>query len=350
METRFKHSRRLHACAGALALAWLATGPAMAAVQETGDGGLPEATESEVVAPDNAISVPNPIVADRAQRLAAKGMTAGSPVMLRIFKAESELELWVQKEGRFELFATYPICFWSGKLGPKLHEGDRQAPEGLYSVGVRQLHRRGRWPRSLDIGFPNALDRVLGHTGSYILVHGGCTSTGCFAMTNPVIDEIYVLSEQALRAGQDRIQVHVFPFRMNEVNLSAYASSPWHDFWHNLKQAYDLFERTRVPPKVSVCDKKYVVSQGVLPVEDTSSPDAAMPTTASLCESGSQSAPVMSVETEDRAVSTGGRNRKVASKFRSRRFAGRNARRAYAAARRARVAAYARRMRTTHAH
>ena len=111
----------------------------------------------------------------------------------------------MQKDERFELFATYPICHWSGRLGPKLHEGDRQAPEGLYSRGPSPDPSQGRWPRSLDIGYPNAFDRAMARTGSYILVHGGCTSTGCYAMTNPVMEEIYALSEQALRQGQERI-------------------------------------------------------------------------------------------------------------------------------------------------
>src|SRR5262245_11320765 len=139
--------------------------------------------------------------------------------MIRIFKLESEFELWMQKEGRYELLARYPICHWSGSLGPKLTEGDRQSPEGLYSISVRQLHKTGRWRRSLDIGFPNTFDRAHGRTGSYILVHGGCTSIGCYAMTTPVMDEIYALSEAALRQGQEHIPVHVFPFRMTQQNL-----------------------------------------------------------------------------------------------------------------------------------
>ena len=66
------------------------------------------------------------------------------------------------KDDRFELFAAYPICEWSGKLGPKLHEGDKQAPEGMYTVAMPQIHRRGRWPRSLNIGYPNAFDKAMG--------------------------------------------------------------------------------------------------------------------------------------------------------------------------------------------
>ncbi len=194
-------------------------------------------------------------------RLAAKGMTAGEPVMIRIFKGESELELWMRKNGRFELLAVYPVCKWSGVLGPKITEGDRQSPEGFYSIGVNQLHKKGRWPRSLDIGYPNTFDRAHERTGSYILVHGGCTTTGCYAMTNPVMEEIYALSEAALKGGQDRIPVHVFPFRMTHENLTARADSEWGGFWLSLKGGYDLFERTRVPPQVAVCEKQYVVTE-----------------------------------------------------------------------------------------
>ena len=116
----------------------------------------------------------------------AAGFTPGSPVMIRIFKRESQFEVWMLKGDRFALYAVYPICYWSGRLGPKEREGDRQAPEGFYFVGVQQLHLIGRHPRSLNIGFPNAFDRASGRSGSYILVHGGCTSVGCFAMTDPV--------------------------------------------------------------------------------------------------------------------------------------------------------------------
>ena len=136
----------------------------------------------------------------------------------------------------------------------------------IYSISTPQIHRRGRWPRAFNIGFPNAFDRALERTGSLILVHGGCSSIGCFAMTNPQMDEIYKLSELALNHGQARIPVHVFPFRMTEENLAEHADSEWLPFWRNLRDVYEVFERTRLPPSVTVCGKKYVVkpvSQGV---------------------------------------------------------------------------------------
>jgi murein L,D-transpeptidase YafK len=195
------------------------------------------------------------------QRLTGRGMKLGSAVMIRIFKSEAELEVWMKAGERFELLATYPICNWAGALGPKLSEGDNQSPEGLYAIGRRQMHYSARWRRSLDIGYPNAFDRVHARTGSSILVHGGCTSTGCFAMTDQLMEEIFRLSRAALWNGQKRIAVHIFPFRMTPENMAAHADSHWQGFWANLKEAYDLFERTRLPPSVRVCNRRYVVSE-----------------------------------------------------------------------------------------
>ncbi len=195
------------------------------------------------------------------ERLAAKGLTRGSEVFIRIFKAESELELWLRKGDRFVLLDVYPICHWSGTLGPKVLEGDKQNPEGFYRISSRQLHLIGRWPRSLNLGFPNSYDRALGRTGSYILLHGGCSSVGCFAMTNEVMTEIYGLTEKALRSGQDEVSIHIFPFRMTEANLERNAASPWIDFWRNLKEGYDAFQTAQVPPEVGVCNRKYVVHE-----------------------------------------------------------------------------------------
>lgn len=202
-----------------------------------------------------------PDLSSLQQRLEEKGLKAGDHLFIRVFKSESELEVWMRRGDEFVLFATYPICHWSGTLGPKLREGDKQNPEGFYTVGWRQLHRVGRWPRSLNLGFPNVLDRANGRTGSYILIHGGCSSVGCFAMTNAVMEEIYDLAERALRQGQGAIHVHAFPFRMSEENLAAHADSEWIGFWRTLKEGYDAFEATRRPPRVSVCENRYSIQE-----------------------------------------------------------------------------------------
>ncbi len=152
-------------------------------------------------------------------RLEAAGIAPGMPVYLRVFKLESELELWVEKDGRFELFATYPMCMWSGRLGPKLREGDRQAPEGFYTVSKDALNPNSRMHLSFNLGFPNVYDRGKGRTGSFLMVHGGCASIGCYAVTDAVVDEIWAFVTAALDQGQARIPVHAFPFRMTERNL-----------------------------------------------------------------------------------------------------------------------------------
>jgi murein L,D-transpeptidase YafK len=200
-----------------------------------------------------------PDIANLEQRLASKQLKAGDQLFIRIFKAESELEIWMKRGPKFVLLDIYPMCHWSGTIGPKVNEGDKQSPEGFYTVGRKQLHLFGRHPRSLDLGFPNALDQALNRTGSFILIHGGCSSVGCFAMTNTVTAEVYDLTEKALKGGQERVHVHVFPFRMTEANLAGYQNNPWIGFWRNLKQGYDAFEQTRLPPRVGICGKNYTV-------------------------------------------------------------------------------------------
>ena len=144
-------------------------------------------------------------------------------------------------------------------LGPKVKEGDRQAPEGFSTATFPQAYREGaRWVVGLDLGFPNSFDKVNARSGSAILVHGGCASIGCFAVTNPVNDEIDKLVLRSIEAGQAYVPIYVFPFRMTSENFNRYDVPQWRDFWRNLKDGYDLFERTHRPPRVSVCDSSYV--------------------------------------------------------------------------------------------
>jgi len=193
------------------------------------------------------------------ERLAERKVASDASIFIRVFKAESEMEVWTgDEEGNYTLFAKYPICYWSGTLGPKEKEGDKQAPEGFYTVTMEQsIHKGTRWPKALNVGYPNAYDKLNLRTGSHILIHGGCASIGCFAMTNAVSYEVYKLAFDALDAGQPNIPVHVFPFRMTEENLAKYDAPEWRSFWANLKEGYDLFERTHRPPRVSVCGPRY---------------------------------------------------------------------------------------------
>lgn len=203
-----------------------------------------------------------PDLARLPERLANAGVKEGSPVLVRIFKSEFELELWMQRDGVFHLFATYPVCRWSGRIGPKHREGDVQAPEGFYTVDSTALNPNSRWYRSFNLGYPNAFDRAHGRTGSFIMVHGGCASIGCFAMTNAQMQEIWQLVTAALEGGQKRFQVQVYPFRMSPDRLAAYGRSPNIGFWKTLKEGNDLFKASGLPPKVSVCNGQYRFAPG----------------------------------------------------------------------------------------
>lgn len=196
------------------------------------------------------------------QAMKAKGMNKTSPVMARIFKEEGKLEIWKQKtNGRYDLIASYDICKWSGKLGPKFTEGDRQAPEGFYTVRPSQMKPNSQYHLAFNIGFPNAYDRVNGRTGSNLMVHGACSSSGCYSMTDAQIEEIYAFGRDAFAGGQTEFQIQAFPFRMTAANMARYRNDPNYEFWKMLKVGYDHFELTKVPPKVDVCERRYVFNQ-----------------------------------------------------------------------------------------
>ncbi len=185
--------------------------------------------------------------------LAAKGLRYGAPLFVRIFKLTRQLEVWVEDDdGRYSLFRTYGICEYSGGMGPKLREGDHQSPEGFYTVRSNQLNPNSKFHLSFNLGFPNAYDRAHGRTGNLLMVHGSCVSQGCFAMTDARMEEIYSLAAGALKGGQDGVPVHIFPFKMTDVNIWATRGAAYHGFWQNLKQGHDMFEETRVPPAVWV--------------------------------------------------------------------------------------------------
>jgi murein L,D-transpeptidase YafK len=193
--------------------------------------------------------------------LADKGMSEEQAMLVRIFKAESELEIWKAKDdGRYHLFKTYPICAYSGGLGPKLQQGDRQAPEGFYFVSFDQLNPKSKYHLSFDLGFPNSYDRSLGRTGQNLMVHGDCTSSGCYAMTDAVMEEIYILAREALAGGQKSFQVQAYPFRMTAANMTAHKDDKWIDFWKNLKEGYDYFEISHLPVQAAVCEKRYLIN------------------------------------------------------------------------------------------
>ncbi len=202
--------------------------------------------------------LPDSILAE----MKAKGMLRNSSVMARIFKEEGKLEIWKAKtNGRYDMVASYDICKWSGKLGPKFTEGDRQAPEGFYTVRPSQMNPNSNYHLAFNIGYPNAFDRANGRTGSNLMVHGACSSSGCYSMTDAQIEQIYAFGRDAFQGGQTEFQIQAFPFRMTAANMARYRNDPNYEFWKMLKVGYDQFEITRVPPKVDVCEKRYVFNQ-----------------------------------------------------------------------------------------
>jgi len=191
--------------------------------------------------------------------LERKNMPKESPIVVRLFKEESELEVWKQDTSQhFVLLKTYPICRWSGELGPKTREGDRQAPEGFYTITPAQMNPNSHYYLSFDIGYPNAFDRGYGRTGSNLMVHGDCSSRGCYAMTDEQIAEIYALARESFFGGQRSFQVQAYPFRMTALNMARHRNNPNMPFWKMLKEGNDHFEVSGLEPKVDVCERRYV--------------------------------------------------------------------------------------------
>ena len=211
--------------------------------------------------------VEHPLPTKVVQRMKAYDMTERSPIMMRIFKEESALEVWKAKaNGRYEKIAEYEICKWSGELGPKYAEGDRQAPEGFYTVAPHQMNPNSSYYLSFNLGYPNRFDRAHGRTGTNLMVHGACSSAGCYSMTDEQVLEIYAFAREAFKGGQEAFQVQALPFRMTAENMARHRDNPNYEFWKMLKVGYDHFELTKTPPKVDVCDKQYVFNQ--MPEED----------------------------------------------------------------------------------
>lgn len=189
-------------------------------------------------------------------------LSVGNPVLIRTFKKESRLEMWVKPDDKNEyiLFRTYPICYYSGDLGPKLRTGDKATPEGFYAIRPSGMNPYSRFHLSMDIGYPNAYDRQHGRTGSLLMIHGACDAVGCFAMNNAQVEEIYYLVEQALTNGADEVPVHAFPFHLNTENLEQYKAHKWHGFWTQLQAGYRLFNQRQVPLTIGLQNGHYTVA------------------------------------------------------------------------------------------
>ena len=224
------------------AVLFLAVGLALAACQ---DGGVPKHMK--------------PLPAKLKAKMEQLNMDAKAPIYIRSFKETSEFEVWKQRrDGSYGLLKTYSICKWSGKLGPKVKEGDRQAPEGFYTVKPGQMNPNSQYYLSFNIGFPNAYDDSWGRTGNSLMVHGACSSAGCYSMTDESAGEIYWLARDSFIGGQRSFEVHLYPFRMTAENMAKHRNDPNMPFWKMLKDGNDHFEVTRKPPVVGVCGKSYV--------------------------------------------------------------------------------------------
>ncbi len=210
----------------------------------------------------SSIGIPRdklPLSPAATRALASLGTTAATPMLVRIFKESSELEVWKpDATGTYRLLKTYAICKWSGALGPKIREGDYQAPEGFYSVTPGMMNPQSKYYLSFNTGFPNKYDRAYGRTGTNLMVHGDCKSVGCYAVTDDQIREIYALARESFAGGNPRFQLELFPFRMTDDNLARYTANPNIEFWRNLKEGYDEFERSKRPATVDVCGGRYV--------------------------------------------------------------------------------------------
>ena len=215
--------------------------------------------DTDSVSPVSSARAMAPLSNEMLALLEQKNMPKDSPMLVRIFKEEAELEVWKQdSSGQYALLKTYPICRWSGELGPKVKEGDRQAPEGFYAITPGQMNPNSAWYLSFNIGFPNAYDRANDRTGAFLMVHGDCSSAGCYAMTDEQMGEIYALGREAFFGGEKAFQIQAYPFRMTALNMARHRNSPNMAFWRMLKEGNDIFETTRQEPKIDVCEKHYV--------------------------------------------------------------------------------------------
>ncbi len=203
-----------------------------------------------------------PIPSNVLALMKEKNTDAHKPILIRAFKKEAELEIWKQQaDGQYTLLKTYPMCRWSGQLGPKVKEGDRQVPEGFYTITPGQMNPNSAYYLSFNVGYPNAYDRAHGYSGGSIMVHGACSSAGCFSMTDEQISEIYAVAREALGGGQRAIQMQSLPFRMTPENLAKHRFDPNMKFWKDLKEGSDQFEVSKQETRVSICDRRYVFGQ-----------------------------------------------------------------------------------------
>ena len=206
-----------------------------------------------------SVRASHPLSPDMLALMEKKGLTQNSPILIRTFKKEAEFEIWKMKpDGRYAQLKTYPMCRWSGQLGPKMREGDRQVPEGFYKITPGQMNPTSQYYLSFNVGYPNAYDRAQGASGGSIFVHGACSSAGCFSMTDQQIDQIYAVAREAFAGGQQAIEMQSYPFHMTPENMAKYRADPNIAFWKQLKEGSDNFEVSKQDVNFGVCGRHYV--------------------------------------------------------------------------------------------
>jgi murein L,D-transpeptidase YafK len=177
----------------------------------------------------------------------SKGFSWGEAVFFRIIKNTYDFEVWIKKGATYELFTTYKICTYSGGLGTKKKQGDNKSPEGLYTIYANQMNPNSDYHLAFNIGYPNNYERKKGYTGSAIMIHGSCVSIGCYAMTNPIIEKIWTIMDAAYTKGQEKIQLHIFPFKLSNANLEKeeYKVHEDYNFWKELQEPFNKFEHLK---------------------------------------------------------------------------------------------------------
>lgn len=193
-----------------------------------------------------------------------KQQLLGSSVYIQIFKEERTLELYARLQGEYRLLQSYRICNFSGGLGPKRREGDFKSPEGFYSIDMQHLKPDSKFYRAINIGFPNDFDKSQGYSGKYLMIHGGCQSIGCYAMTDAYMDEIFNYVKMAFINGQSKVDISIYPFRMTEQNMQRHRNSTYINFWRQLQPGYTYFAKNRMPPPVGVINGQYVINRPLI--------------------------------------------------------------------------------------
>ena len=190
-------------------------------------------------------------------------------LFLRAFKHEGELEMWASNHATepYKLIDRYKICKNSGTLGPKRQQGDRQVPEGIYTIDL--FNPRSAYHLSMRVSYPNRSDRLRGRRGQLggaIMVHGSCVTIGCLPIEDGPIEEVFVATKDASRRG--KVPIHIFPVHMTTVGMHFLErlNPKSLSFWRELEPIYLAFETTRVVPSVRVDSKtgRYILSKSLV--------------------------------------------------------------------------------------